>query len=59
MSTTYWVNGLGQGHSEESSGATGRTDEWYLKEPKGKREQPQEIRTGEPEKRFHLIPAAF
>lgn len=58
MSTTYWVYGLGQGHSEESSGATGRT-EWYLREPKDRREQPQEIRTGEAEKRSHLIPAAF
>lgn len=59
MSTTYWVYGLGPGHSEESSGATGRTDEWYLKDPKSRREQPQEIKTGEAEKRFLLIPAAF
>ena len=28
-------------------------DEWYLKEPKGRRQQPQEIRGGEAEKRYH------
>lgn len=35
---TDWLHGFGQGDGEESSGTIDRADEWYLREPKGRRQ---------------------
>lgn len=58
-SSTDWMLGFGQEHSEGSSETVDRADEWCLKEPKSRRQEPQEIRTRDTETRSHLIPASL
>lgn len=48
------MRGFGQGRSEGSSGIVDRADEWCFKEPKNRRQEPREIRTGDAETSSHL-----